>query len=166
MWVLPKRLRCESGSKLASVVYKFRSTHTPLFVYDEKDNFLGLLTAKKVLLKRKYNPSTLVESAVIGAPYLKKDTDANIKIIDFQTREGIKAYSILKKPENIKQLIFSLIRLFFYPRLKIKYEWIPLSSSYQSGENGVGSPQKDEDDLEPSSEVGRELDTNNPDNRT
>lgn len=49
--------------------------------------------------------------------------------------------------------------------LKIKDEWIPLSSSYQSGGNGVGSPQKDEDDLEPSSEVGRELDTNNPDNR-
>lgn len=53
--------------------------------------------------------------------YLKKETDANIKIVDFQTREGIKAYSILKKPENIKQLIFSLIKLLFYRRLKIKY---------------------------------------------
>lgn len=49
--------------------------------------------------------------------------------------------------------------------LKISEEWIPLSSSYQTSENGVGKPQNDEDDLEPSSEVGRELDTNNPDNR-
>lgn len=50
--------------------------------------------------------------------------------------------------------------------LKISEEWIPLSSSYQTGEDGAGRPQNDEDDLEPSSEVGRELDTNNPDNRT
>jgi len=74
MQVLPKRLKCESGSNLASVVYRFRSSHTPLLVFDDKDNFLGLLTVKKVLLKRRYNPDTLVESCVIGAPHIGKET--------------------------------------------------------------------------------------------
>lgn len=74
MQVLPKRLRCESGSNLASVVYKFKSSYTPLLVFEGDNNFLGLLTVKKVLLKRRYNPTTLVESCVIGAPHITKET--------------------------------------------------------------------------------------------
>jgi CBS domain-containing protein len=78
MQVLPKRLRCESGSNLASVVYRFRSSHTPLLVFDKDDNFLGLLTVKKVLLKRRYNPTTQVESCVIGAPHITKETKERV----------------------------------------------------------------------------------------
>lgn len=100
MQVLPKRLRCESGSNLASVVYKFRSSHTPLLVFDKKDDFLGLLTVKKVLLKRRYNPDTLVESCVIGAPHISRETKDG-EIIKSMLDLGLYTLPVFDKKEKV-----------------------------------------------------------------
>jgi len=72
--VLPKELICEAGKSLESVIYRFTSSHTPLFGFDEKNKFVGLVTIKKSLFNRRNGPTTLIQSCLIQPPNITKET--------------------------------------------------------------------------------------------
>ncbi|MBP6994072.1 CBS domain-containing protein [Candidatus Woesebacteria bacterium] len=71
---IPARLMCDADSKLSSVIHKFSNTHTPLVVYGDKKEFVGLLTVENTLFNRRYDSSTHIRSCLIHPPRLQVDT--------------------------------------------------------------------------------------------
>jgi CBS-domain-containing membrane protein/ribosome-associated translation inhibitor RaiA len=75
--VIPTRLTCKANTNLSSIINKFPNTHTPLFVYGDKNEFIGLITVRSTFLNKRHNPSTLVRSCLISPPRITSNTPIN-----------------------------------------------------------------------------------------
>lgn len=53
--------------------------------------------------------------------YMKNHIEPNVQIIDFQTKDGIRAYNIFKRPKKIRGFIWELLKILHYFELKKKH---------------------------------------------
>lgn len=71
---VPVELTCKEDDMLSSIVDKFKSTHTPLFVYNSQGVFAGIITVEEALLKKRYTPTTRIRSRLLHPPKLTPNT--------------------------------------------------------------------------------------------
>lgn len=88
---IPTKLVCRANKSLSSVINSFPNTHTPLFVYGDDKEFMGLLTVHNTLLNQKYGPSTLIQSCLISPPKLLINTPIE-EILRLMS--GLKLYTL------------------------------------------------------------------------
>lgn len=101
---LPKQLVCESDKTLKNVIFRFTSSHTPLFGYDSKGGFEGLLTIKKSLFNRRNGPTTLIGSCLIQPPNITKETSIP-EILRMMSELGLYTLPMFDKKGRIRGIV-------------------------------------------------------------
>jgi len=102
--VLPKELVCQVDKPLESVIFRFTSSHTPLFGMDDKNKFCGLLTIKKSLFSRRNGPKTLIHSCLIQPPLINKGTKVE-EILGMMRGLGLYSLPVFDKKGRIRGLV-------------------------------------------------------------
>jgi len=102
--VLSKELVCESNKTLKNVIFRFTSSHTPLFGYDNRGKFEGLLTIKKSLFNRRNGPTTLISSCLIQQPNITKETSIT-EILRLMSQLSLYTLPIFDKRGRIRGVV-------------------------------------------------------------
>ncbi|MFW0871393.1 MAG: CBS domain-containing protein [Patescibacteria group bacterium] len=67
-------IRGDAESTLGSVLSRVRSSHEAVFIYNDKEEFLGLVSPYKTLYSSNYPYTTKVSSIVFKPPFITKET--------------------------------------------------------------------------------------------
>ncbi len=71
---LDNNLKIDAEETLGSVLPRIVSSHSPLFVFTEKGEFIGLISSYTALYKHRYPYTTKVSSIAINPPLITKKT--------------------------------------------------------------------------------------------
>ncbi|MBI2601395.1 CBS domain-containing protein [Candidatus Daviesbacteria bacterium] len=99
-----KILRCKPSDHLGSVLDWVQSSHDAIFVFDDKNNFLGLCSPYQTLYKKRFPYTTSVEHCLVHPPEIY-DTTPFYQTADFMNELRIYTLPILTKKKKFKSAI-------------------------------------------------------------
>ncbi len=96
--------RCFPETTLGSALSVIQSSHEPVFVFNDNDEFLGLVSPYYVLFKKRLPYTTKVKSVIIIPPRINNSTPF-YEIADFMVATRIYALPVFNDKNEIKEIV-------------------------------------------------------------